>query len=245
MFLHLDFLWWFHLSCPFLPVQTYQESVELSMRRMVTPIYFDRNAVLRKLDAISTFITSHGSGASPQITISNSSSCIDRTSLNPSQPVCWRWKKNLSYMLHISSFDTLQTECWLFYLTRYTFILFADIRLNSKSHLQKHFLWFTNSCTWKLDKGTSYWSWMLVWNLKVDWTKGFYLVYHDKKSLKVLRACLQSWLAPKALGQKKKWDKIDKLRGRLKSSQKLAKRRAFVWGGGALDRLRKASFKYI
>ena len=35
----------------------------------------------------------------------------------------------------------------------------------------------------------------------------------------------------------------DQLRGRCKTSQKLAKRRAFVWGGGGLDRLRKASFK--
>ena len=35
------------------------------------------------------------------------------------------------------------------------------------------------------------------------------------------------------------------LRGRRKSSQKLAKRRTYVWGGGGggLDRLRKASFK--
>ena len=33
------------------------------------------------------------------------------------------------------------------------------------------------------------------------------------------------------------------VRGRRKTLQKLAKRRAFVWGGGGLDRLRKASFK--
>ena len=33
------------------------------------------------------------------------------------------------------------------------------------------------------------------------------------------------------------------LRGRRKSSQKLAKRRAFIWEGGGLDRFRKASFK--
>ena len=32
-------------------------------------------------------------------------------------------------------------------------------------------------------------------------------------------------------------------RGRRKSSQKLAKRRTCVWGGGGLDRFRKASFK--
>ena len=32
-------------------------------------------------------------------------------------------------------------------------------------------------------------------------------------------------------------------RGRRKSSQKLAKRRTYVWGGGGLGRLRKASFK--
>ena len=36
---------------------------------------------------------------------------------------------------------------------------------------------------------------------------------------------------------------VTHLRSRRKSSQKLAKRRAFVWEGGGLDRFRKASFK--
>ena len=42
---------------------------------------------------------------------------------------------------------------------------------------------------------------------------------------------------------KLRWPKPQILRGRRKSSQKLAKRRTYVWGGGGLDRLRKASFK--
>ena len=39
------------------------------------------------------------------------------------------------------------------------------------------------------------------------------------------------------------WIESTLVRGRRKSSQKLAKRRTCVWGGGGLDHFRKASFK--